>query len=395
MFAVPGDPALLSVVEAAPPDALYLHVPFCPSICPYCDFHKMKRHEGLVAAYLDRFDRESAELAARYPLRMRTVYLGGGTPSMLQDAELERVAAVLERDWSLSGAVEVTLEADPLTYDAERLRFFRQLGFTRLSIGLQSLSDDTLKFLGRQHDAAAGREAVELALEAGFRVSADIITAVPGQDAAFDLRSLAETGVSHVSVYSLTVEPFTPFALRGVEVDEDQAAADFTLATELLAEHGLERYEVSNHARPGHESQHNSVYWSGAHYLALGPSAASFEPAEGLVGIRRTRPHIRSWLLGGPAEEQPVDAVEHTLESLMTALRTRGGLDLDALLRRGGADPRVVFPGPLAELTAHGFLELHGSKLTATAEGLPRLNAVLRRFFAEREAAQQLHAQSA
>ncbi len=355
----------------------------------------MKRHEGLVGRYLDRLEQESAELAQLNPGGMRTIYLGGGTPSMLADRELERIARMLERDWQLTGASEVTLEADPLTYDAERLRFFRDLGVNRLSIGLQSLSNDTLKFLGRLHDAGQGLDAVESALAAGFDVSADIITAVPGQDAAADLQALAATGVAHVSVYSLTIEPFTPFDMRGIKVDEDKASDDFSLASEVLAGHGLERYEVSNHARPGHESQHNQVYWSGRHYLALGPSAASFEPAgadSGLVGIRRTRPHIRNWLLGGPAEEQPVDAVEHTLESLMTALRTRDGLDLGGLVQRGGADPRIVFEGPLQEMLRHGLLELAGTRLLATPEGLPRLNAVLRRFFAEREAAQQLHA---
>ena len=321
---------------------------------------------------------------------MRTVYLGGGTPSMLEDTELTRIFTMLHRDWNLSGAEEVTMEADPLTFDAERLRFFRELGVTRLSIGLQSLSDDTLKFLGRVHDAAQGRAAVEMALQAGFDVSADIITAVPGQDAEADIRQLADTGVNHVSVYSLTIEPFTPFALRGVTVDEDQAATDFDMAAEQLERYGLERYEVSNHARPGFESLHNQVYWSGAHYLALGPSAASFEPAPGLVGLRRTRPHIKAWLLGGPDETQEVDAVEHSLESLMTSLRTREGLDLQALTARGGADPRVVFAGALDELSGHGLLELSGDNLKATGDGLVRLNAVLRRFFADRETAQQL-----
>lgn len=390
MFAVRTDPVLSSVVPIRRPEALYVHVPFCPSICPYCDFHKMKRHSGLVASYLDRLEQESAEQVEKHPGGMRTVYLGGGTPSMLEDSELKRIFRMLDRDWDVRDALEVTLEADPLTFDAERLQLFRELGVTRLSIGLQSLSDETLKFLGRIHNADQGRQAVEMALEAGFEVNADLITAVPGQDAEHDLAALAATGVSHVSVYSLTIEPFTPFALRGVKVDEDQAATDFGLATEVLARSGLERYEVSNHARSGHESKHNQVYWSGAHYLALGPSAASFEPHEGLVGLRRTRPQIKSWLLSGPDELQEVDAVEHTLESLMTALRTRSGLDLAALGARGGADPRVVFPGPLAELTGHGLLELADDRLLATEDGLLRLNAVLRRFFAERETAQQL-----
>lgn len=354
----------------------------------------MKRHNGLVGAYLNRLEQESTELSRRYPGQLRTIYLGGGTPSMLEDAELERIASFLERDWGLSGVAEATLEADPLTFDAERLQLFRSLGFSRLSIGLQSATDSVLAFLGRKHNAVQGLEAVELALEAGFEVSADIITAVPGQDAAHDLHALAATGVRHVSVYTLTVEPFTPFALRGVTVDDEQAGADFALAPELLASYGLNRYEISNHAAPGHESKHNKVYWSGEHYLALGPSAASFEPADGLVGLRRTRPLIRGWLQGETGELYEVDAVEHTLESLMTALRTVQGLDLTRLVARGGADPRLVLAEPLRELLKHGLLELNGSVLKATSAGLPRLNAVLRRFFAEREAAQQRFSES-
>lgn len=354
----------------------------------------MKRHDGLVGAYLNRLEQESAELRESYPLQMRTIYLGGGTPSMLEDGELARISSMLERDWGLSAAAEVTLEADPLTFDPARLRTFRELGFTRLSIGLQSLSDPVLSFLGRKHNAAEGQQAVEWALEAGFEVSADIITAVPGQDAEQDLHGLARLEVKHISVYTLTVEPFTPFALRGVTVDDEQAEEDFELARSILSGYGLNRYELSNHAVPGHESRHNQVYWSGAHYLALGPSAASFEPAAGLVGLRRTRPHIRGWLQGEAGELQEVDAVEHSLESLMTALRTRRGLDLDELVRRGGADPRLVFPAQLQELLQHGLLELSGSVLRASEQGLLLLNSVLRRFFAEREAAQQRHSGS-
>lgn len=345
----------------------------------------MRRNERLVAGYLDRLERESAELAGVHGGKLDTVYLGGGTPSMLEDAELARIVRILEADWGFPGSLETTLEADPLTFDERRLELFRELGFTRLSIGLQSTADATLAFLGRKHDGAEGLAAVRMALEAGFDVSADLITAVPGQDTERDLHTLASTGVNHVSVYGLIVEPFTPFALRGVRVDDDKAADDFALASEVLASYGLLRYEVSNHARPGAESRHNRTYWHGGWYLALGPSAASFLPHDEGVGIRRTNAPIRTWLLGAPGEAQVVGAVEFTLEMLMTGLRTREGADLGRLVRLGGSDPRTLLAAPLERMVAGGLLELGGDTLRATPEGLAVLNGVLREFFAAAE----------
>lgn len=344
----------------------------------------MLRKGDLASRWLERIDTESEQLAADWGRTLDTIYLGGGTPSMLEDGELTRIAGFLQRDWGLNDAREVTMEADPLTFDARRLEHFRSLGFTRLSIGLQSTQDDVLKFLGRRHNGAEGLDAVHMALDAGFEVSADIITAVPGQDAKLDLERLIGTGVNHVSVYSLTVEPFTPFALRQVTVDEDKAADDFELATEVLSAAGLRRYEVSNHARPGHESRHNQVYWHGGHWLALGPSAASFLPQPGMPGVRRTNAPIRTWLLGDPGQVSRPDPVEYALERLMTGLRTIRGLDLDDVVARGGADVRQVFPGPLDLTLRHGLLEQSGAVLRATPDGLIRLDAVLREFFAAR-----------
>lgn len=366
------------------PRSLYLHVPFCPKICPYCDFHKMRRNEGLVAAYLDRLEAEAEELGRLYPGPLDTIYLGGGTPSHLSDAELGRVARMLGRHWGFPALEETTLEADPLTFDAERLRTFRELGFSRLSIGLQSTQDHVLRFLGRRHDGAEGLAAVEAALAAGFEVSADLITAVPEQDARRDLTALAATGVQHISVYSLTVEPFTPFALRGVRIDEDRAADDYLLADEILSGCGYARYEVSNHARPGHESRHNQTYWHGRHFLALGPSAASFLPTPGGLGERRTNPHIRAWLEGGPPERNVLTPEEYVLERLMTGLRTKIGVDLADVLARSGIDVTERFAAVLEPLLRHDLLALtaDGDRLRATPDGLIRLDAVLREFFA-------------
>lgn len=364
------------------PRSLYLHVPFCPHVCPYCDFHKMRRDERLVGAYLARLEEEIAEAAARWPGALDTIYLGGGTPSHLSDDELERVTSALRRAWGVPAERETTLEADPLTFDASRLQRFRALGFDRLSIGLQSLQDPVLRFLGRRHDAREGRAALEMALDAGFEVSADLITAVPGQDAGADLEALASIGVPHVSVYTLTVEPFTPFALRRVRVDEDRAADDYELAEQVLSRHGYRRYEVSSHALPGHEAIHNQAYWHGAPFLGLGPSAAGFLPTEDRLGERVRNPPIKGWLAGESPEREPSTPEGHALERLMTGLRTARGVDLDALADRCGVDVRARWPRVLEDEQAAGRVRLDGPVLRATAQGTRVLDGVLRRFFA-------------
>lgn len=361
---------------------LYLHVPFCPSICPYCDFHKMLRHEGLVARYLERLESEAAELAARYGgERLDTVYLGGGTPSHLTDAELDRVFGLLRLHWGGAGTVETTLEADPLTFDAGRLRLWRDLGIDRLSIGLQSTDDAVLSYLGRVHDAAGGLAAVELALAAGFRVNVDVIAAVPGQDLRSDLTRVIAAGAKHVSVYSLTIEPHTPFALRGVRVDPDRDADAFELAGELLAAAGLARYEVSNFAVPGEESRHNLAYWRGAHYLALGPSASAYLPEGSPFGARTKNQPLKTWLLGAEPERGVLDVDGYVLERLLTGLRTSEGVDLAELESAADATVAELAPGWLVAMTAAGMLAVEMDRpsgtLRATAAGLARLDAVM------------------
>jgi oxygen-independent coproporphyrinogen-3 oxidase len=349
----------------------------------------MRRHEGLVKAYLERLEQELEALYARYPeVQLDTVYFGGGTPSHLTDAELAHIVAAFERTWGWPARLETTLEADPLTFDTARLKVFKGLGFSRLSIGLQSTQDAVLRFLGRLHSGREGLRAVDAALEAGFDVSADLITAVPGQEAAKDLHALAATGVPHVSVYSLTIEPHTPFALRGIRVDEEKDAEDYALAQRILPRYGLERYEVSNHAQVGHESQHNQVYWRGEYYLAAGPSAASFEPAEApLLGCRYVNAPIKAWLQGAAPELHPVDAETFANEMLLTGLRTARGVDLERLAARTGIDLTVRAAGVIRTLLDRGLLAQQGPYLRATDTGLTRLNAVVRALWRRHQAA--------
>jgi len=348
----------------------------------------MRRHEGLVAAYLERLEREAEELYRRFPGGLDTIYLGGGTPSMLHDGELERIAGILAAAWGWPARLETTLEADPLTFDRRRLDFFANLGFNRLSIGVQSTQDEVLSFLGRRHHADEGLAAVAMALEAGFNTSADIITGIRGQDAARDLHTLARTGVQHLSAYGLTIEPYTSFAVRGVAVDPEKDADDFELTRLILGDYGYRRYEISNYARPGYASQHNRTYWRGDFFLALGPAAAAFEPAderllgEGYLGVRRRNPPIKGWLLDRAPELLPVSADDYVLDVIMTGLRTRRGVDLVTLEKRSGILVTDRYQELIREASEHGLLRMNGRFLQASDEGLAKLNGLLRRFFA-------------
>ena len=383
--AAPSSPVPDTV--AGPVRHLYVHVPFCPSICPYCDFHVLERRAGMVERYLARIEEEAAWLARTYPTELETVYLGGGTPSFLRGAEMEALVGSVRRHLGW-GRLENTLEINPGTVSGERAAHWRALGFDRASVGVQSLDDATLRFLGRQHTAAQAREAVQTLTAQGFRVSGDLITAVPGQPLDSDIRGLVELGVGHVSAYTLTIEPGTEFARRGVTVGEDDERAGFERTEALLEAQGFARYEISNYALPGQESRHNRAYWQGRTYLGLGPGAAGHYPAghgpatgePDLLTTRRTNPHLHEWLTGAAGDPEGIDPEEYVTDALFMGLRLREGLDLADLTRRSGLDVRERYARPLARNVARGLLALDGDRLRATPEGWWVLNRVVTDF---------------
>ena len=263
-------------------------------------------------------------------------------------------------------------------------------------MGVQSLHDPTLKFLGRQHDAEQARSAVETLLAAGFRVSGDLITAVPGQPLAQDIAGLVELGVGHISAYTLTIEPGTPFARRGVTVNEDDERSGFEDTAALLEQAGFTRYEISNYARPGEQSRHNSAYWQNRFYLGLGPGAAGHYPRQGHpsqnqtqdAGIRaqrRTNPHLHDWLrhdfAQGPAgDSEAIDAEEQVTDALFMGLRTRAGVNLRELSASSGLEVTQRYAAALKANLAAGLLVLDGDLLRASEQGWWLLNKVLSDF---------------
>jgi putative oxygen-independent coproporphyrinogen III oxidase len=372
---------------------LYVHVPFCPSICPYCDFHILERRAGSVEAFLLELERDAAELERAYGHEsarggLQTVYLGGGTPSFLRDAEISKLVQIIRAHFGWASQ-EATLEVNPGTVTKSRAQLWRDLGFSRASLGVQSTQDHVLKFLGRTHDSRQAFSALEILLETGFRVSADAITAVPDQDVERDLRALASLGLEHMSCYTLTIEEDTPFARQGVSVREEDEERSLELAENILLEYGLQRYEVSNHAKPGFESRHNIAYWQNRYWYGLGPGAAGHYPIVGdsgsdalknVVSRRRTNPHFQTWLEGNRGEIEDVTREGFITDGLFSGLRMKRGVDLRDLSTRAGLDAFTHFKTQFESLQSRGLLEFDGEIVRATANGIWVLNQVVSEF---------------
>ena len=262
---------------------VYLHWPFCLSKCPYCDFNSHVRHAAIdEARFVRAFAAEIAATAQRIPGRtVTTMFFGGGTPSLMQPSTVGAIVDAVAKHWTIAPDVEITLEANPTSVEAERFRGYRSAGVNRVSLGVQSLDDRVLKELGRMHTAEEALAAVAVARSVFERYSFDLIYARPGQapDAwAAELNRAIAEAAEHLSLYQLTIEPETPFhALHAtgklVVPDSDAARELYDLTIETCARAGLPAYEISNHARPGAECRHNLVYWRGAEYAGIGPGA--------------------------------------------------------------------------------------------------------------------------
>ncbi len=338
---------------------LYLHVPFCSSICPYCDFSVVHAASPARQLFVSRLVTE-VELAAptwRDPRPFDTVYFGGGTPSQLRAGELSRVLDACRTQLAFATpAPWIFLEANPEDVTKEACADWRALGVRTLSLGVQSFSDETLRFLGRRHTAREGSEAVETALGAGFdTVSIDVIFGQRGQtpeDWRLDLAAAVSLEPQHISCYQLTIHPRPRFGVQAKhgqlsELPEEEQATLFELTHRFLADAGWPAYEVSNFARgQAHESRHNRKYWDHTPYLGLGPSAHSLAAADAHSAARRwwNERGTPQWDKRLAAGERPIEAQELlapkdlAAEALLLGLRTTTGIDLDGFRARYGAD---------------------------------------------------------
>ncbi|NLA36875.1 MAG: coproporphyrinogen III oxidase family protein [Actinobacteria bacterium] len=402
--------ASLGPLDPTPIRHAYVHVPFCASICPFCSFHVAVRERGAVERFLVDLDAELAEVAEHCEVELDTLYLGGGTPTFLRSDELERLTAMVTArlGWP---KLEATIEIHPSTATAERVRRWVELGFNRLSVGAQSFDDGILEALGRTHSAADTLDIIDACLATGAVTSLDLMMPSPGQDVAADVARAIATGVPHVSVYALTIEPGTPFAIAGRVVADGDAAEAIEGAAGLLAAAGYERYEVSNYARPGARCLHDQAYWNARPCLGVGPSASGLVRLGDGTHARYSNPRLGEWMAprgplsiavagpgadavagagagggdpddGGDASEAGGGEVDlMTGEALMgdlllCGLRLVEGVDLETVAERGGVDPRLVRGGELKRLESDGLVEVRGSLLRATDHGRMLLDGV-------------------
>lgn len=386
------DPAAL---PAAPVEGLYVHVPFCFHKCHYCDFYsitrqtpeRMDRFVGLILSEAAQWNRaRPAEL-----LRPRTVFFGGGTPSLLPVESMSRLLRGLADRFDLSAVDEWTVEVNPATASLEYCQMLHELGVSRLSFGAQSFRTSELATLERHHDPDDVPRSIELAGRAGFgRLNVDLIYAIPGQDLESWSESLGRAlslGTSHLSCYGLTYEPNTPMAVKkrlGVirAADESVELAMMHHTRRRLTELGLPPYEISNYAAAGQACRHNLVYWTGGSYLGLGPSAASH-----VAGWRwRNRPHLGEWERAVEAGGLPAADVEQLSpprragELAMLMLRLASGINFDAFRGRTGCDALTLFAGPIERLSKLGLVRVNAEAVVLTESGIDVADAVAAEF---------------
>jgi len=383
-------PVLLPTADFQGPAAIYVHWPFCLKKCPYCDFNSHVRDEVSHDRWRAALVHEIDTFAENYPyLSASSIFFGGGTPSLMEPGT---VAAVIERirhHWG-NDDIEITLEANPSSIEAARFKAYAEAGVNRVSVGIQSLRDDALKFLGRLHSAQEAIAALEVAQNNFDRVSFDLIYARPQQsleDWRTELTEALAFAPSHLSLYQLTIEEGTAFYHqfhRGKFTlpDEDEAAALYDLTQELTAAAGLPAYEISNHARPGEESRHNLTYWEGGYYAGIGPGAHGRLPRHGGGAVAHhqiKRPE--DWLAAvevaghGTVETEDIPPSGRATEQVMMGLRLNKGFDITA-----AAD--VVNQTALDDLQASGHLEKAGHHIRVTDKGRPLLNFLLGKLLA-------------
>jgi oxygen-independent coproporphyrinogen-3 oxidase len=368
--------------------AVYVHWPYCARICPYCDFNvvrdrgRTEEQAGLVAAILSDLNAQAGLVGER---RLASIFFGGGTPSLMPPAAVAAVIEGIHARFPSAGPIEITLEANPTDAEASHFTALAAAGINRLSLGVQSLDDEALKFLGRNHSAAEARRAIAVATAAFDRLSIDLIYARPDQSVAdwtAELTTAVDLGFEHVSPYQLTIEPTTAFgraAARGdwTPPDEDLSAALYETTQGVLESSGFEAYEVSNHARGvAARSAHNIHVWRGGDYLGLGPGAHGRLTLDGVrnatVAHRRIGDYVTGVAAVSPwADREVLDAEGAAEERILLGLRTVEGVESSAFETLG-------LSAKVAELIADGFLTGHQGRIIATAKGRPVLDGVLK-----------------
>lgn len=370
---------------------IYVHWPFCAAKCPYCDFNSHVRHQPVdQPRFTAGFLREMETMRRMSgPKTVTSIFLGGGTPSLMEPATVQAVLDGIARHWHVPDGIEITMEANPSSVEAERFRGYRSAGVNRVSLGVQALNDADLKFLGRLHDVADALKAIRLARDIFPRMSFDLIYARPKQKVEAwkaELKEAISYAVDHLSLYQLTIEEGTPFfglhkAGKLIVPDGDHSADLYEATQEITARHGMPAYEVSNHARPGAESRHNLTYWRYGDYAGIGPGAHGRLTRGPFKIATATERRPETWLElverqgHGMVEQEDLGRDEQADELLLMGLRLTEGVDLARWQQLSGRDPDPAREQTLLEL---GFIErLGNSRLRCTPKGMLVLDAVV------------------
>ena len=367
--------------------ALYVHWPFCVSKCPYCDFNSHVRdsidQDAWREALLTDLSHEAALLPGR---RLTSIFFGGGTPSLMEPRTAAAIIAAARNHWRAANDIEITLEANPSSVEAARFADLAAAGVNRVSLGLQSLDDGALAFLGRAHSVGEALAALDTAQSHFARVSFDLIYALPGQKLEAWESMLARAlsfGTGHLSLYQLTIEPGTRFATMAARhdfelLDVDLAADMFELTQDRTAAGGLPAYEISNHARPGQESRHNLAYWRYTDYAGVGPGAHGRRLGQRTVRHRKPENFLAAVARNGHglSEENPLSPTEAADEALVMGLRLAEGIDPQALADRLGVE-RLVDETAVSRLQQLGLLKRRDTRLTVTKPGRLLLDSIL------------------
>ena len=370
--------------------AVYVHWPFCLAKCPYCDFNSHVRatppdEKRFVAAFAREIEHRAALTPGR---KVRSIFFGGGTPSLMAPKTVSAILDKISAHWSLEPNAEITLEANPTSVEAERFRGYAAAGVNRVSIGVQALNDADLRALGRRHTVAEALAAVETAKSIFPRMSFDLIYARPGQTEAAWREELARAlkyATEHVSLYQLTIEPETIFerlwrAGKLIVPDDDLGRSLFDATQEIAEAHGLPAYETSNHARPGAESRHNMVYWRYGDYVGIGPGAHGRVQVGRNHNAQATEKHPEMWLAQveieghGLITDEALTPEEQSDEYLLMGLRLSEGIDIH---RYEAISGRRLSRSQIESLAADGFVTEDDGRIRVTPMGAPLLDTIV------------------
>ena len=360
---------------------IYIHIPFCRQACNYCNFHfstSLHYKNDFVAALLKEIELQSK---ANYlqDQSIETIYFGGGTPSILQIDELEQIMQQLHHSFTIDTFSEITLEANPDDVTDDKLKGWKQLGINRLSIGIQSLFEEDLRWMNRAHTADEAKQVISKARAAGFNsFTVDLIYGTPGltdEKWLYNLNWVLQQNINHISCYALTVEEKTPLDKqirlhKKQDVDADQQSRQFLMLMDHLQQAGFEHYEISNFAKPGYRSKHNSSYWKGVHYLGLGPSAHSFNGSSRQWNAANNQLYIQSLKQGTLSfEKEELTATQQLNEYIMTSLRLMEGCDMNYIRQKFGDDKLTKLRSEAFAFEKKGLLVTKNDHLILTKEG--------------------------